>query len=305
MSRIIVFGATGFIGRFLIQELSPDTSSMVTRILPEKLHQDGRRWLIADLLNLSSIEQVLSSGATVINLAYSKSSTAEDNIKMAENLVQACIRAKISRLVHCSTAVVVGGNSSSIVNEETVCSPVTAYEKTKYEIEKVFSNAMDKKLSVYILRPTGVIGPGGKNLKKMISNIKDGNATVNFIRSSVYGARKLNLVPVNDVVKALLYLSEQTSISPGTYICSADDDADNQYDCIEKIMRELLMKQSRIRPFSFPDQVLNTLLRFSRSGGGRFPNRIYSSDKLLHAGFRRSTSIMQAVKEFVLSEQEY
>lgn len=304
MTKTIIFGASGFIGQHLLQEVAPDKSFLVTRVPGEitSIDQSIRHWVEADLLKPPSIERVLSSGATVINLAYSQSSSAEDNIKMAENLVQACLRTNVSRLVHCSTAVVVGDNSCSIVDEETACFPTTMYEKTKCKIERVFLDTADK-LNVYLLRPTVVIGPGGRNLKKMLSDIKNGNVATNLIRSSIYGERKLNLVPVRDVVRALLYLSERDFLPSGIYICSADDDPNNRYDCVEELMRKLLMKPLRIKPVNLPNQFLNALLYVSRSGSGRFANRSYSSKKLFQSGFQRSSSVLQAVSEFVLSEQ--
>lgn len=296
MSKTILFGASGFIGQHLIRE-RPNTCLAVTR----NVH-DGRYWLEADLLKPQSIEQVLNSSTTVINLAYSEQSSVEDNIQMAENLVQACLKINVLRLVHCSTAIIVGNNSSPVVNEDTPCYPETVYEKTKYAIERVLLDAASSGLRIYILRPTGVIGSGGQNLKKMLFEIQTENPIVNFLRSSLYGARPLNLVPVKDVVRALLYLSEQSFLSSGIYICSADDDFDNYYNRIEKLMRELLVKRPRIKPIGVPTSYLNALLRISRKGSGRFVNRYYSSEKLFATGFRRSVSIHDAVKEFVLSE---
>lgn len=304
INRIIVFGATGFIGQHLIRQVDSGMISPVTRCLKKRIpaaHED-RTWLVADLLNPHSIEQVLTPGSTVINLAYSGYSSPEDNIAMVENLVQACRRAKVSRLVHCSTAVVVGENPSSTVNEETKCLPVTLYEKTKYHIETFLLDSANDDFKIYILRPTAVIGPRGQNLRKMLREIEVGNSIMNYIRSSVFGDRNLNLVAVKDVVGALMHLGKPSSCQSGIYICSADDDLDNRYDKVEAIMRELLEKQRRIKPIPLPKQILKVILRFSRSGTGRFANRHYVSEKLLRTGFNRRESVAQAVSEFVLSE---
>lgn len=303
-TRIIVFGATGFIGQHLIREVDSEMISPVTRRLKGRIcaDQEDRNWLVADLLDPHSIEKILIPESTVINLAYSGNSSSEDNITMVENLVQACRRAKVSRLVHCSTAVVVGENASSTITEETKCLPVTPYEKTKYKIESLLLDVANDDFKIYILRPTAVIGPGGQNLKKMLWAIEEGNCVINYIRSSVCGNRNLNLVAVKDVVGALMHLSKPSSFHCGVYICSADDDPDNRYDKVEAIMRELLGKQKRFKPTPLPKQILKLMLIFSRSGAGRFANRNYSSEKLFHTGFQRSESVAQAAREFVLSE---
>ena len=86
---------------------------------------------------------------------------------MVENLVHACRRKKVSRLVHCSTALVVGKNPSSIVSHDTNCLPVTTYEKTKYQMESLLLDAINDDFNIYIIRPTLVVGPSGQNLKKI------------------------------------------------------------------------------------------------------------------------------------------
>lgn len=300
MTETFVFGAAGFIGRHMVNEAGSGMLSLVTRSL-NKGASEGH-WLEADLLKPQTLDKILTPGSSVINLAYSASATADDNIKMAENLVQACVRAKVSRLVHCSTAVVAGANGSPIIDEHSECLPSTIYEKNKHDIEMIFMGAANRGLKVYVLRPTAVIGPGGQNLKKMLSEILEGNNVTNFIRSSIHGKRKLNLVPVKDVVRALFHLCKQSSIPSGIYICSADDDPDNRYDRVEEIMREVLKKERRMPSLRLPGNILDILLKTGRAGSGQFANRHYSSEKLFSTGFQRTEKISDAVREFVLSE---
>ena len=196
----------------------------------------------------------------------------------------------------------VGENPSSVVDENTKCLPVTPYEKTKCQIESLLLDKATNDFKIYILRPTRVIGPGGENLKKLIFEILEGTSVANYIRSSIFGKRSMNLVAVKTVVGALQHLCKQSPLEPGIYICSADDDPGNQYDKIESTIRELLEKQAKIKPIPLPIQILKVMLRFSRSGSGRFANRYYSSGKLFHTGFQRKESVERAVREFVLSE---
>lgn len=300
MSGTFVFGASGFIGQHMAREAGSDMLTFVTRS-PCK-HTDGGRWLEADLLSPSSLAGILTPGSSVINLAHSASAPADSNIQMTENLTRACVAAKVSRLVHCSTAVVVGDNAAPIVDENSDCFPSTSYERNKRDIEKLFMGAASPNLEVCILRPTAVIGTGGQNLRKLLSEILAGNDALNFIRSSIHGARKLNLVPVKDVVRALLHLCQRDSAPPGIYLCSADDDPDNRYDRVEEIIRVVLEREMRIRPIRLPNSILNLLLNSTGTGSGKFANRHYSAEKLYVTGFQRTEKISDAVREFVLSE---
>lgn len=299
-SRIFVFGASGFIGRHMVNEARSSKLSFVTRS-PSKSAKNGD-WLEADLLKPQSLDKILIPGCSVINLAYSASAAADVNLEMADNLARACLRAKVSRLVHCSTAVVAGANKSPVIDECSKCLPSTSYERNKLDIEMIFTDAASCDLKVYILRPTAVVGVGSQNLKKMLSEILGNNHVANFIRSSIHGKRKLNLVPVKDVVRALWHLSEQPIITPGIYICSADNDQDNRYDRVEEIIRALLNKKKRMVSLKLPGNILDFMLKASREGSGKFANRHYSSDKLISTGFQRTEKISDAVREFVLSE---
>jgi len=125
VTKTFVFGAAGFIGRHMINEADSGMLSLVTRNLNKGANE--WHWLEADLLKPQTLDKILTPGSSVINLAYSASAAADDNIKMAKNLVQACVRAKVSRLVHCSTAAVAGANESPIIDEHSECLPSTMY----------------------------------------------------------------------------------------------------------------------------------------------------------------------------------
>jgi nucleoside-diphosphate-sugar epimerase len=305
-TRIVVFGAAGFIGQHLLREVDRDAVSPVILSINARTpaEYDDRKWLVADLRVPHSVHAILAPGDTVINLAYSEAATSEENMAMVHHLVEACRRTKVARLVHCSTAVVVGNNPSSLITEETECFPVTPYEKTKHQIEKLLMDGTSDDFKVYILRPTAVLGAGGHNLRKLLHDIEAGNRIIHYMRSSLFGKRALNLVAVKDVVGALLHLSTPSSHPSGVYICSADDDPDNRYDRVECIMRKLLRKQRGIRPIPIPEQLLTLTLRLSRSGSGQFANRYYSTAKLLCIGYQRRESVAQAVREYVQSEFE-
>lgn len=300
MSETFVFGASGYIGKHFASEVDSDRFVFVTR--SQHRGATNKRWIEADLLKPESLDAILTTNSCVINLVYSAASTPEENVEMAKNLIQACIKAKVSKLVHCSTAVVVGVNKSPIIDEDADCFPATVYERTKLEIERIFMLATDADLKVCILRPTAVLGTGGQNIKKMLSEIQCENSLINFVRSSMQGKRKLNLIPVRDVVRALLHLSSRTLISSGIYICSADDDPDNRYDHVEQIIRATLKQEKRMGRLPLPGWVLTAVLKTSRYGSGQIANRKYSSEKLISTGFQRTESISNAVRDFVQYE---
>lgn len=304
MPRTVVFGASGFIGRHLIDAMNPAEVVPVTRARPggDLRARGDLAWAVADLSRPDSLPRVLTPGCTVINAAYAPAASTSENIAMAEALVAACLQAQVGRLVHCSTAVVIGDRRETLITEETPCSPVTPYEVTKHRIERVVLDAANNGLPVFVLRPTAVLGAGGQNLRKLLLEILRDDPIRNFARSSIYGRRAMNLVPVKDVVGALLFLSRQESAAQGIYICAADDDSDNRYDHVEHIIRNALGKSARLPALPLPLGILNNLLRVTRAGSARLANRTYSSAKLAGAGFRRKEPIAHAIEDFVRAE---
>jgi nucleoside-diphosphate-sugar epimerase len=298
VGKVIVFGALGYIGKHLLKN-GPKNIYPVTRNKPADLENE---WQEADLLISGSLDNILSPGDVVINLCYSAKASIAENILMAENLKTACTKAGVSKLVHCSTAIVVGENPSLNCDESTECMPSTDYERAKYKIEEIFLNLATDKLAVCILRPTAVVGAGGQNLRKMLSELNSGDNLKNAIRSSVQGHRSLNLVSVKDIVNAILFLANDPVVPSGVYNCSADDDPDNHYDNVENIIRSLIGKPRKLSLPALPSIFLNGVLAMTRSGSARVSNRNYSAIKLASTGFKRSISIRMAVEDFVRSE---
>lgn len=112
------------------------------------------------------------------------------------------------RLVHLSSAGVVGKQKDDIINEKVKCRPKTEYEISKYLAEQVVAEHVEKGLNAQILRPTIVFG-AGKNVGE------DGfYQLVMAIRSGLYmninGGRGIyNIIHKDEVVRALRILGEK------------------------------------------------------------------------------------------------
>jgi nucleoside-diphosphate-sugar epimerase len=308
MSSMVILGAGGFIGRTLVVDgHSPLHIKAVARNIPVDVDigQRGTIWFEADLSKAASVDDLLGSGDVVINLAYNADADEADNIAIIDNIINACLRARVSRLLHCSTAVVVGSTRVSRVVESTPCLPLTPYERTKWALEQRVLGALPRGLDVCILRPTAVVGPGGHNLRKLAKSLVSESAFTNYLRASLFGRRPTHLVPVRNVTAALLHLSVLPAASNGnTYIVSSDDDPNNNFRNIEDILLRSLGLQPRKLPLlPIPSEVLSLALR---ALGGRSElgvARIYDSGKLYDSGFKPIDSVANAVREFGESQK--
>jgi nucleoside-diphosphate-sugar epimerase len=301
MPSIIVLGASSFIAKEL---MSAGPYKLPIKAVSRRIPADwsfGKKveWLQADLLDPSSLDVVFSEGDLVINLVYIRGAVGDQNHQLLRNLVQACAKAKVARLVHCSTAVVVGATKVSSVTELTRCLPSTDYEITKFALEEFLMLESHNGLDVGILRPTAVVGVGGENLVKLSNQLTNSSKIMNYFRSSVYGNRPMHLVPVQMVAEALVHLTFLPSpLAKQVYIVAADYDSDNTFQTVERLLRKALgMKQRWLPLLPFPRFLLRLLLRFF--GRTDFSlSRNYRTDKLKSTSFETSSSVGKAVLSF-------
>lgn len=301
---IAVTGASGFIGRALVKRLCSRKDTLVHVLTREKggtfENKDPNLNVFAgDLLQQDSIERFLERDCTVVNLAFMSSGSREDNLLAVDNLINASARRNVKRVVHCSTAVVAGKTSEDVVTESTLCRPVDAYEITKYEIEEFLLNRAPGNFDLGILRPTAVFGPGGKNLLKLADALTCGQRTLNGFKSCLFGMRKMNLVCLENVVSALCFLVDfEQALNGEAFIVSDDEDPANNYRDIERIIAQNLGgRQSLLPIFTLPPFVLSLMLLLKGKSNTSL-SRVYSSQKIIAAGFEKAVSLEQGLVGF-------
>ena len=300
MPALVILGASGFLGRALIERRPPSMlMKAVARHVPDARPPEGVSWHKVDLTAPAALDDVLQAGDVVCNLAYMLDAGSHSNIALIDNVVDSCVRRQASRLVHCSTAVVAGAITDSRVTEATGSNPLTEYEKTKWLVEQRAVSATAKGLDVAILRPTAIVGPGGQNLVGLASSLLDGNPVANYFRASLFGRRAMHLVPVRNVAAALLHLAGLPHPLGGNiYQVSADDDPRNDFRSIEALLCQCLGVRPRAIPLlPLPPQLLSLLLRLLGRSDTDLHRR-YDSGKLLATGFRPVDSVPDAVGQF-------
>ncbi len=160
--NILVLGGSGFIGRHVVDRLVAQDCAVC---VPTRRRAYGRELLVlptvevieADILDSAVLTRLVAGRDAVINLvgilhdagrapsgaAYGPSFAAA-HVMLVKNLVEACRREGVARLVHMSA---LGANSQG----------PSGYLRSKGEGERVVSGAPD--LNWTILRPSVVFGP--------------------------------------------------------------------------------------------------------------------------------------------------
>jgi nucleoside-diphosphate-sugar epimerase len=235
----------------------------------------------------------------VINTAYMGDHDLSSNLQGIENLARACGRVGVERLIHMSTAVVVGRSREDVITEMTPCRPLAQYEKVKLAMEHELLSCTRGRVKVAILRPSEIFGEGGKGLVGLASELIAGLQWRAVIKDMVYARRKLNLVCVDNVVAALWFLaSTDKEIDGQCFLVSDDDAVDCNYrDVVTILSSQLGLPQPAHARITCPAPLLSALL-WATGKSNINPYRIYSCEKLRGYGFKKAVSFQDGLKRF-------
>lgn len=202
--KILVTGANGFIGAHLVEVL-------------QKKHQVvgfGRNknekytFVQGDVRNLHDVVKATKGVNAAVHLAASVSSNDfsvnyEVNVLGAQNLVEACRKNKVRRIVFASSF------TAMLKRKDN-------YGTTKVKSEEVF---MKSGLDVTILRLAMVYGKGGKGFTKMVKNVTAIPGVIPLIGNGRYRRQP---VYVGDIVNTILQVLEREDTIGKTYYLAGE-----------------------------------------------------------------------------------
>lgn len=308
MADLVITGANGFVGRHLLTSLEGSGQHIRALIRDEKSikpHKGNIEWVVGDINNRQTWNELISPNCIVINLAYSQIATTDEAISTSRIMSEACSENSASRLIHCSTTSVYGRAAKGLVDETTLCHPTDSYGQHKLSVEQELLNCADDSYEVVILRPTSVFGPGGQALTKLCNSLSHQSKVTNYLRSSLFNNRRMHLVPVANVVTAISFLCQFPNLlHKEIFIISEDNDPGNNFWHIE----DQLINYFDISPYRFPPlPIPASILKFLLLSAGKSevdPKCNYSMKKLLSYGFIPPVTLNQAISELAARLQE-
>ncbi len=166
--RILVTGATGFIGSRVARLLASEHGATVTAGVRDPsrardLEPLGIAVRRVDVGDRAAVEEAVRGQDAVIHTAHDFRASPRANCRGFEHVLDACRSLGVPRLVHTSSIVVYDDWPAGELREGAAWgAPGTEYENSKSEMERrVDETAHLGGLSVAILQPTIVYGPGG------------------------------------------------------------------------------------------------------------------------------------------------
>jgi nucleoside-diphosphate-sugar epimerase len=166
MKKIIVLGASGFLGSSLLDKLKDEKFQVKSMIHSNNVDIKSKKFK-GNVLVKSFIDKEITKGDIVINLVgqYSEnfSNFVDINLIGGLNLLDSCVKKKISRIILISTMNIYGENLKRPSKETDIPKPEDPYGEIKFATEKIYeSYSKIFGIDITILRLSHVYGPHKK-----------------------------------------------------------------------------------------------------------------------------------------------
>jgi len=228
--RDLVTGATGFTGGHLARMLASRGHQVRALVREATVARDpakardlsghGIEIVPGDITDERSLDAAMQDVDVVYNLAavYREAGVSADAYRAVNaagpgRVIEAAARARVPRVVHCSTVGVHGDVEHPPANEDAPLKPGDVYQETKLEGEATARAAGQRGgVQVVIARPTGIFGPGDRRLLKLFRGV--------VRRMPILGSGQIyyHLTYIDDLVEGFRLCGEQPAAAGRTYI---------------------------------------------------------------------------------------
>jgi dihydroflavonol-4-reductase len=207
--RIVVTGASGFIGSAVVRALNARGARVTALVEPgadERNLNDVER-ITADIRDRDAVRTAVAGARFVVHLAAVYRFWARDpnlfyqvNVGGTINVIEAVKRAGCERLVFTSTVGVLSQRGPGPADETSVARPGDLhghYKRSKYAAEHEILRAGAEGLDVTLVLPTFPLGPGD------LAPTPTGRVVVDYLNGRMpgYADTTLNVVHVDDLAQ--------------------------------------------------------------------------------------------------------
>ncbi|WP_024587464.1 NAD(P)-dependent oxidoreductase [Aliihoeflea sp. 2WW] len=190
MTRVLVTGGTGYVGRFIVERLLADGEAVTVfgrNRPPPGLFSKPVDFVAGDLEprtfrpeNFSGFDAVVHAAFHHLPRKYRGGEGDDPKGFVLRNrdgsiaLFEAAKQAGVSRVIFLSTRAVYGPKApGTALNEDTPATPDTLYGKVKRDAEQALLAMMDGDFAATVLRVTGVYGPAGPGRRHKWADLFD------------------------------------------------------------------------------------------------------------------------------------
>ncbi len=206
MSKIILLGGTGFIGKALLSMLQKENFKTIT-LIHETNPDIITDTFSGDICKMGILDSQLDDGDTIINLIgqYEEnlSNFVNNNVLGALSILNSISKKKNIKIILISSISVYGENLEHLSKESDELHPKSIYGIIKLATEKIFENYSTlNKIDTTILRMSTLYGPN-KKTGYIINLIKSINNSVSTIAYN-NGNQIRDMLFVNDAARGII-----------------------------------------------------------------------------------------------------
>jgi nucleoside-diphosphate-sugar epimerase len=211
--KAFITGASGFIGTHLARRLLENKWQVdLLRHTKDMEGLEGCRVIQGDIRDPRSLKGMFKDADVLFHLAAALGASRIDNkeffainVQGTENVLKAAADAGVGKVIHFSSAGVLGSVGENRPAEEThALSPRDVYDKTKLKGEKIALRFAAEGENVVVIRPGWVYGPGDRRTFKLIKAV----ASKNFLLVTT-GKTRQTPVYIEDLVQGILLCAEK------------------------------------------------------------------------------------------------
>ena len=302
--KVLITGASGFLGGYLTELLSANGVEVVAMVRKTSetslLDSLGVEKRVADLTDPGSLRASVRGVEAVIHLAayYTFHGKKElydlVTVQGTRNILTACLQEGVRRFIYCSSTEAVGAVDEVPAREDHPPNPQYEYGRSKLRAERVVKD-YDNKLETTIIRPSGIYGP--RNLHDIsyyfiTSCAKNSLATRTLVE---HGSGVVQFVHARDAAQGF-YLALTNAKSIGKTYFITEDGWHTYHDVYEVVCRltgrrppTLSLSKSAAKALIYPVFIANSLF-----GGWSF---LWDPKTVDAAASKRAYSIEKAKSE--------
>lgn len=313
--NIAVIGGTGFVGQYLIKDLSQNPENKIkvlSRGIKKNLYIPINKFPgveIKEGVDISDYPELLkhlSGNDIVFNLAglvsflqKDKSKLLEINYKGAINVLRACEKLDVKKLIHLSSTASLGFGKN-IINEECNFN-WEKYKKCAYSISKSLANEeiLKSRCNAIVIYPSLILGAGDiTNSLKIVKAIKD--RKIPFITPG-----SNSIIDVRDLSRALNLLIKIENPEKSYIVSSHYLTYKELYSEIANVVKvkapKIHISKSAIHILKFLALFLEKIIKNPpityENIFMSFQKRHHSNDRIKKLGFSPRYSISETINE--------
>ncbi len=283
--KVLVTGASGFIGRHLVSGLHAEGHRVRAFVSPRAdcawLGSCGAEAVRGDLRHAASVEQAAQGCSMIFHLAaktesmglLSREEVREANILGVERITRAALGAGVDRLIFCSSVAVYGRIAKDrLIDEDTPMEPDSPYGQSKASGERIVLTAhRQDHLPVVVARLSTVWGPGTTSWLGLFRSIASGS-----FRLIGRGANHHHIMDVADAVDGLLRCGFTRGIEGRTYVL-----AGSQAVTLRRLV-DMIADELRVRgqPAQLPAAPFHLYRMLDKAAVALFGRKLPRADRL-------------------------